>query len=102
MYTGGFGIFDIEMLCKHHGEHTTLGELLEKFKGKRKYKCPKCKGVGKLQKINPFWDSPEPGLGFSDDGKYELFDCDLCKGKGYTAHEYKPKMKYVQDGWEQL
>ena len=102
MYTGGFKILDIEMLCKYHGKDITLGELLERFKGDRKHKCPKCKGTGKLQTINPFWESPNPGLDYSSKGKYEFFECDLCEGKGYTEHEYKPKMKYVQDGWEQL
>ena len=39
---------------------------------------------------------PESGFVYRPALKDE--ECNLCKGEGYTSHEYKPKM--IQDGWE--
>ena len=79
-------------LMKRYGENTTLKELVEKVQGNKIYKCPKCNGTGSVRKMihAEVW-------GYQD-AKYDYIDCDLCKGDGYTEHEYKPKMKQV--GWE--
>ena len=81
-----------------YGKDTTLGELVKKIQGNKIYKCPKCGGSGYISKRYNAYPSGLPDGGWVEVWKWKEIDCDLCKGEGYTEHEYKPRI--VQDGWE--
>ena len=79
-------------LAERYGGNTTLGDLVRKIQGNKIYKCPKCNGIGKINR------QIYSGTGWDYEPKCKKVTCDLCHGEGYTEHEYKPRM--VQDGWE--
>lgn len=85
-------IYKLESLSCEYGDDITLGELIKRKKGNNIHKCPKCEGHGYVTRCIP------GDWGYTGD-RYVDEKCDLCKGIGYTEHEYKPRM--VQDGWEQ-
>lgn len=88
-------IKDVIELSERYGNNTTLAELARKIQGKKIHKCPKCGGSGTITKevnVAEYWECCERLV-------YRTFECDLCKGEGYTEKEYKPRM--VQDGWEE-
>lgn len=85
-------------LMNRYGKDTTLGELVKKIQGNKIYKCPKCGGRGYISKRYNAYPPYLPDSGWVEDWKWKEIDCDLCKGEGYTEHEYKPRI--VQDGWE--
>lgn len=86
-------VYEAVSLMERYGENLTLGSLVKKIQGNKIYKCPKCKGTGRMEKKCWLYDR-EGGASCT----HKYVDCDLCYGEGYTDCEYKPKM--VQDGWE--
>ncbi len=91
-------IKDIKALVVTYGANTTLGEMLKRVQGNKIYRCPKCNGRGFRTVEYNGYPSGLPDSGFVYEAAYKDVVCDLCKGEGYTDHEYKPRM--VQDGWE--
>ena len=85
-------------LSKAYGEKTTLGEFVKIIQENKIHTCPKCNGTGTVSVKYNAYPSGLPDSGWVEDWKYKEVECDLCKGEGYTEHEYKPKM--IQDGWE--
>ena len=82
--------YDIAQPIEKYGEKATLRDIHHKLTF-GKYRCPKCNGTGSITEFIP-------GVcGYTPD-EYKHIKCNLCYGKGYTHHEYKPKM--VQAGWE--
>lgn len=61
---------------------------LMKAKG-LKHTCPKCKGEGYLYKSVNTYPAGCPDSGWVDQIEDRWFQCDLCKGEGYTASEYE-------------
>ncbi len=91
-------IKDIKILIDTYGTNTTLGEVLKKIQGNKIYKCPNCHGQGfKTVEYNSY-PNGLPDSGWVYEAAYKNVECDLCKGEGYTDHEYKPRM--IQDGWK--
>jgi len=91
-------IREIKELISSYGGEKTLNELLEAELSKTPYLCPKCNGEGYNKVGYNAYPKGLPDSGFVENWKYKNVECDLCKGKGYTEREYKPKM--VQEGWE--
>lgn len=85
-------INEIKELCHKYGSSITLGDLLSRVQGNKIHECPKCEGKGYVTRcIQGSCDGWTPD-------RYIDEMCDLCKGIGYTEHEYKPRM--IQNGWE--
>ena len=91
-------INQVKSLIDQYGEQATLGEILRKVQGDKVFKCPKCDGKGFIEVEYNGYPSGLPDSGFVYEPAFTIENCDLCKGEGYTSHEYKPKM--IQDGWE--
>ena len=88
--------FEIEMLIAEYGD-ISLSEVRTKILGGRKYKCPKCKGVGK---VTVKYNAHPQGLsdsGLNEDFRYKAIGCYLCGGYGYTFIKLEPNM--AQQGW---
>ena len=87
-------IYELQKYIEKYGD-IDLATLLKKVQGKKKYKCPVCKGKGSEEKWT--WYAP-PGM--SDDSYKEYYydSCPICRGDGYLQKELKPKMEQV--GWE--
>lgn len=78
------------------GNNVDCQSLIDRLIGKL-HKCPQCKGAGVVYEKYNAYPSNLPDSGWAEDWKYREKTCNLCKGEGYTEHEYKPRM--VQDGW---
>jgi hypothetical protein len=87
-------IYEAIVLKRRYG-NITLEELVTKLMGNNVFKCPKCIGMGTIEKTNYSrdWHS---GIEYAD-GTYTT-NCDVCNGVGYTDKPLQPKM--VQAGWE--
>lgn len=87
-----------KQLVKEYGENITLGELLDKLQKGRKYKCPNCDGNGIVSAC------VDPGHPNMDElhrpAKFEMQDCDLCEGHGYTKKRKRPIVKTQIIGYE--
>lgn len=91
-------IREIKELIDKYSTDITLGQLLTKIQGNKIYECPKCKGRGFITIEYNGYPTGLPDSGYVYEAAYKDKKCNLCKGEGYTDHEYKPRM--VQDGWE--
>lgn len=85
-------------MATKYGSETTLAEAIEMAKGNNKFRCPKCSGKGWISVKYNGYPRGLPDSGWVYEEKWKDVECDLCKGIGWTDHEYKPRM--VQDGWE--
>lgn len=73
---------DLKSLQDIYGKDTKLSDIIARYG----HECPQCKGKGFVMHSGQW--------GYTEDYKVK---CDLCKGKGATSVEYKPKM--IQQGW---
>lgn len=83
-------IREVKGLVDKYGADTTLGEMLAKVQGNKIYVCPKCNGSGFTTVEYNCYPTNLPDSGFVYKPAYKDVECDLCKGDGYTDHEYKP------------
>lgn len=79
-----------------YGNNINCQDIIDKLIGKR-FVCPQCHGKGKISQGYDAYPTNLPDSGWAHDWRYKDVTCPLCKGEGYTEHEYKPRM--VQDGW---
>ena len=96
---------NIKDLIKSYGADTTLNEVLNKIIEKSEYrflpyKCPKCDGRGYITKEYNAYPSGLPDSGWVYEAAYDYSVCDLCRGKGWTQEEYKPKTETKIVGYE--
>lgn len=91
-------VHDVSKLIDIYGANATLEDILKKIQGDKVYKCPKCNGLGAITEEYNGYPSGLPDSDFIYKAAYRHLECDLCKGEGFTTHQYKPKM--IQDGWE--
>ena len=96
---------DIQKLISEYGENATLKQVLEHICSQSpyrflKYKCPKCDGCGYTVKEYNAYPSGLPDSGWVYEPGYDYNVCNLCKGMGWTAREYKPKIQKTIVGYE--
>lgn len=92
-------IKDLERLYSRYG-NIRIEEIISKEKGSCIYECPKCKGEGTIRTTYNAYPTGLPDSGFVYQEGVKYVDCDLCNCKGYTSHEYKPKIKTEIIGYE--
>lgn len=80
----------------------SLEEYIQKIKGCRIHRCPKCLGRGYLIETYDAYPSNLPDSGFAQDIQERKVMCDICKGVGYTEKKMVAKRRVIIDGYEEV
>lgn len=88
----------IENAVSKYG-NISLDDYINKIKGDRIHRCPKCLGRGYVLEAYNDYPSNLPDSFWVQHIRERKVMCSLCNGVGYTDKKYKENRKVVIDGY---